>query len=220
MRTLISTLFRADAVTVEAPPELRDEELFPEERKYIERAVPKRRAEFAVGRICARRGLARMGIAPVALVPKDGGPEWPPGVVGSISHTRERCAVVLERSPPMRSVGLDIEIVRPLEEGVLALTLTGRERAWLRTQPEAAEAELAILFFSAKEAYYKCQYPLTRTFLDFQDVEIDIAPESGRFVARLLKAGVPRGISRLEGRFAVGEGSVFCGMERAFSSSD
>ncbi len=38
----------------------------------------------------------------------------------------------------------------------------------------AVRAETAALIFSAKEAFYKCQYTLTKEFLEFQDVELDL----------------------------------------------
>ena len=52
--------------------------------------------------------------------------------------------------------------------------------------PEAIGVE-ATLFFSAKESFYKCQYPLTQQWVGFQDVEVErtdkalltVAPTNG-----------------------------------------
>ena len=41
--------------------------LWPEEAASVANAVPKRIQEFAAGRLCARRALAAMGVAPTAL---------------------------------------------------------------------------------------------------------------------------------------------------------
>jgi 4'-phosphopantetheinyl transferase EntD len=48
--------------------------------------------------------------------------------------------------------------------------------------------ELALqttILFSGKEAFYKFQYPLTKTFLDFTDVEM--LPVDGKFQLRVIK---------------------------------
>jgi 4'-phosphopantetheinyl transferase EntD len=217
MTSVLESLFPHASFVAEAAPRLADDELLPEERAHIRGAVASRRAEFATARLCARRGLAAMGIAPVPLVPaQDRAPTWPDGVVGSITHTHGYCAVVLGRSPPLRSIGLDVEGLRELEEGVVDLILTERERAWLGSQGDArsrSSLEQALLVFSAKEAFYKCQYPLTHRYLDFHDVELDVPPRDGRFSVTVRKPDWPAVVARLEGRFAFGADRVFCGVE-------
>ena len=216
METILRTLFRSDAVTFEATPTLVNHQLLPEEREYIAKAVPKRRAEFGTARIGARRGLAAMGVAPTALVPApDRSPVWPLGVVGSITHTREYCAVVLHRSPPMRSVGLDAEVLRPLDRDLSELIVSPAERRWIDARRDVAADDLMVLFFSAKEAYYKCQYPISKTMLDFHDVRIDVNLAAHRFQASAVRSGLPTCVARLEGRYAFDQGMVLCGVELA-----
>jgi 4'-phosphopantetheinyl transferase EntD len=41
--------------------------------------------------------------------------------------------------------------------------------------------EAATLIFSAKEAFYKCQYTLSSEWLGFADISISISVESGGF---------------------------------------
>jgi 4'-phosphopantetheinyl transferase EntD len=53
-----------------AVPTLVDDQLFPEERLYLARAVPKRRAEFGSARICARRANAEPGVDSGAPAPQ------------------------------------------------------------------------------------------------------------------------------------------------------
>src|SRR5262249_40222461 len=138
--------------------------LHPEELAAISNAVPKRQAEFATARVCARDALRRLGVAAGALVPyPDRSPRWPDGVVGSITHTEDQCAVVVCRSTEVRGLGLDIEQDTPLSPELLALICTKNERQRIAEDPE----RLGKLFFSAKEAFYKCQYPITKTVLDF-----------------------------------------------------
>jgi 4'-phosphopantetheinyl transferase EntD len=210
----IADLFRSAVYTAVAAPRLADEELYPEEWAYIRQAIPKRRAEFATTRILAREALSALGAPPVALVPKANGvPEWPPGTVGSISHTDGYCAVVVGRMPPLYSIGLDVENLRAVDASVAALILTDREQAWLCRQPERERGGLVILIFSCKEAYYKCQYPISNGFLDFQDVELEFDFGRGGFEARVLKAGWPTRLARLPGRFAIQSDKVLCGVE-------
>ncbi|AKU98457.1 4'-phosphopantetheinyl transferase entD [Labilithrix luteola] len=212
--SLLTTLFRSGAVIVESATSLVDDQLFPEEVGYLKNAVPERRAEFGTARVCARKALAEMGFAPTALVPTDDrAPVWPAGVVGSIAHTRDYCAVVVHRSPPMRAVGVDAEIVRRLEPSTIELIATPAERARMYALGDVLTDDLPILLFSAKEAYYKCQYPLSKTMLDFQDVEIRLAPAARRFEARARKPSLPECVKRLEGKYVFDRGLVLCGVE-------
>jgi 4'-phosphopantetheinyl transferase EntD len=213
MTTLVADLFRAEALTAEAVPTSADDELYPEERAYIRTAVTKRRAEFATTRILARRLLGEIGIPPGPLVPhKDRAPIWPGGIAGSISHTSDYCAVVVDRAPDVLSVGLDVETLRVVDASLFDSIITPRERAWLRKQPLASHNDLGLLFFSAKEAYYKCQYPVTCGFLEFSDVELDLDLERRRFEARVLKPRWPASVARLQGKFAFRDRKVLCGV--------
>ena len=172
---MLASLFRPEAVVLEAAPALVDGQLSSEEWAFIKAAVVKRRAEFGTARVLARRALERLGFPPLPLVPAaDRSPVWPTGVVGSITHTHGYCAVVLDGSPPAISVGIDIERLAALDQGTRARILTAAEQRWLEMQPSEARAKLATLIFSAKEAYYKCQYPVSRRLLDFRDVQIEV----------------------------------------------
>ena len=209
-----ATLFSSGARLWEAPAAEADAALSPEERHYIRNAIKSRRAEFGTARVLARGALAELGIPCASLVPgRDRAPVWPAGATGSITHSNGYCAVVVAKSPPVRSLGLDVETLRPLEDGIVAAILTPRERALAAGRARDARAALALLFFSAKEAYYKCQYPISSLFLDFQNVEVELDEDAGRFEARALVPGLPPEVARLEGRFAFDSGRVFCGVE-------
>ncbi|WP_284416631.1 MULTISPECIES: 4'-phosphopantetheinyl transferase superfamily protein [unclassified Bradyrhizobium] len=193
---------------------LADDDLHPEERAFVQAAVPKRRAEFSTARILARKALAALGGPQVSLVPApDRSPVWPPGYTGSISHCADYCAVVVARTRDVSSLGLDVEDLRELDPAMQALVLTPGERQWISVQPEMRRRMLPILIFSAKEAYYKCQYPITRGFLDFQDVALAIDWEAGTFAARVLKAGWTAPVACLPGRFRIDDHRVSCGVE-------
>jgi 4'-phosphopantetheinyl transferase EntD len=167
-----------------------NEQLFPDERQYVSRAVIKRQAEFGTARVCARRALARLGIAACSLLPNpDRSPRWPRGIVGSISHTAGCCAVAVTSSPHIAGLGLDIELDTRLDGGLEAMICTENERLWLN-HANGDRAQLGKLFFSAKEAFYKCQYTMTRSLIDFRDVELKIELGAESFsVARLTRSG-------------------------------
>jgi 4'-phosphopantetheinyl transferase EntD len=213
-RTKVQALFGVDVITAEALPELVDEQLYADERAHVSNAVPKRRAEFGTARVCARRALAQLGLPPVSLVPyEDRAPRWPDNTVGSISHTKNYCAVAVALASSVRSLGLDVEEDRALDFGVVKAVCTPSERRSLTLNQDPSHD--AVLYFGAKEAFYKCQYPLTRTFLDFQDVELDLDIARGTFRVRVIKPlpARPEWFDRLTGRFIRRDGLVLCGLE-------
>ena len=86
-------------------------------------------------------------------------------------------------------VGLDVEQDEELRPELERMICTPPERAWLDSQPSARRGQLGKLFFSAKEAFYKAQYPLTRAYLDFRDVDLHLDLPGGTFaVARIGRA--------------------------------
>jgi 4'-phosphopantetheinyl transferase EntD len=70
-----------------------------------------------------------------------------------------------------------------------------------------------MLVFSAKECVYKCQHPLSRTFLEFADVEVERPMNERDFAATLLRdAGPFSGGSRFTGRFVRRQGLIATGI--------
>lgn len=159
------------------------------ERPAVARAVAKRVAEFTGGRIAARRALAVLGIDPAAIpAAASRMPLWPPGVVGSISHSGGCCVAAVARADRHRSMGVDIEAAAPLAPHLWETVCTPAERDWLLSQPAEVRGSLAKVIFSAKESVYKWQYPLTRMTLWFKDVEIDYSPVAHIFRARFTRS--------------------------------
>lgn len=185
---LFAGLF-VDEVAVElADPRAANDPALPEEEALIVRAIDKRVREVRASRHAVRRALARLGL-PAAAIGHDSerAPVWPAGVVGSISHTRDLCAVAVARRGHVTSVGLDVERAEALSDALVARVCTPCEIAALARHGDVAR--LAKIVFSAKEAFYKAQHPLTRRFLGFQDVELELElelePGNGRFVVIL-----------------------------------
>src|SRR5581483_11983056 len=107
--------------------------LFPAEEAVLARAVDKRRREFTTARGCARAALARLGLppAPIPRGPK-GEPQWPDGVMGTITHCDGYRAAAVARARDVVTLGIDAEPAGPLPDGVLGLVAAEDEQAWLR----------------------------------------------------------------------------------------
>ena len=54
--------------------------------------------------------------------------------------------------------------------------------------------ETAGLLFSAKEAGYKATFPLAGEFISFQDAEVELDPEQGRFRFRYFGKHAPSAV--------------------------
>ena len=175
--------------------------LFPEEEALIARAVDKRRREFTTARACARNALAALGVPPAPILPGErGAPQWPPGIVGSITHCAGYRAAAAVRACDVLTIGLDAEPDEALPGGVLeAVSLPG-ERERLRDLAAAAPGTCwDRLLFCAKEATYKAWFPLARGCLGFEEADISINATDGTFESRLLVPAPDVGGSPLTG---------------------
>jgi 4'-phosphopantetheinyl transferase EntD len=185
--------------------------LLPEEEDVVRRAVERRRREFTTVRVCARRALARLGIAPVPILPgRRGEPRWPEGVVGSMTHCDGYRAAAVAPVAVAAGIGIDAEPHAPLPAGVLGTIARDEERRHLAGLARAAPAvHHDRLLFSTKESVFKAWYPLTGRELDFDEASITLDPTGGTFHARLLpRAHHDPGPSSFAGRWVVAAGIV------------
>ena len=188
---MIEEILPPSVVVAEAFDDAEDAVLFPEEEAAVSAAVNKRRQEFTTARICARKALAELGLPAAAIVPGERGqPQWPPGIVGSMTHCCGYRAAALARTTEVVTIGLDAEPDGALPDGVLDVVAAAGEQASL-AQLGAASTRVSFdrLLFSAKESVYKAWFPLTGQWLGFKDVEVTISPADGRFTVALLVPG-------------------------------
>ncbi len=191
----------------DGPPD----ELFPAERELIAKAVAKRQAEFKAVRACARAALGRLGRPPAPILPGErGAPQWPAGIVGSMTHCAGYRAAVVAESRLAIGIGVDAEPHEPLPDGVLGLVASVEEQAELATLgARRPDVHWERLLFTMKESVYKVWFPITLQWLDFHQARVEIDPDSGRFVARLLVPGPDiegRELTAFHGRFLVQDG--------------
>lgn len=197
-----------------ASPQMYGAALFPEEAMAVARAVPARRREFAAGRAAARAALAQLGQGAVALPPDpDRVPLWPPGMTGSISHCERACCAIAAPCSQVLGIGIDLEHAGNLDEGVRRLVLGSTEALRLAALPISAKIDAAMIAFSAKEAFYKALFPLTRRFLSFLDVELTFAQASegeGTFAVHSVDGGLPEALLKhpFYGRWSLADGVV------------
>lgn len=145
------------------------------EPDYIREAVPSRAMEFAAGRSAARAAMQALGIPSCAVLQGVGGePIWPGQICGSISHTDAFAVAFVARKGTCESVGVDIDDHRPITNEMAHDITWIREIQLLLTLGICEDRKAAQNFaFSAKEAIYKCQYPLTHCrSLGFRQVRL------------------------------------------------
>ncbi len=202
----------ADLVYAEMYGDPADLAPLPEEEPLIARSVPKRRNEFVTVRHCARVAMEQLGVPPSPILKGERGePQWPRGVVGSLTHCEGYRAAVVGRSEAARSVGIDAEPHGVLPDRVLGAISLPVERREIAALPGGLHWDRIL--FCAKEATYKAWFPLTQRWLGFEDAhisfEVDSDGSTGSFVSRILidpaaRSGPP--LTELSGRWTVAGG--------------
>ena len=215
---LVAQLFGSDVAAAELREVADASLLHPDEAAFCSGFAPQRIADFTAGRLCARRALADLGIADFPLgVNADRSPRWPPGIAGSISHTSGYACAVAAHAANVGGIGVDAEIVGRVTPDLDRLIFTSREADFLATLSDAERARAATIIFSAKEAFYKCQFPLTHRWLDFRDASLELTTSdlrSGTFVVETAYEllGLPDARLPLQGRFRVDGGIAVTGI--------
>jgi 4'-phosphopantetheinyl transferase EntD len=143
----------------------------------------------------------------------DRSPLWPPGFVGSISHSEDLVAVAVAPATRCGSLGIDVERVvsNTVADDIAPVCFSAHELAhsgWSSLSP----AHRCSIGFSAKEAFYKCLHPLTGLFMEFTDAEIravDLAHGRIRIALRRDLGPRFRAGQCLTGSFRVSDRHVF-----------
>jgi 4'-phosphopantetheinyl transferase EntD len=193
-----------DGVAVHYSPRCpADAELHAEELAYTRDMVDKRLLEFTHGRHCARQAMQALDIHPEPVRKRpDRSPAWPVGLVGTITHTGDHAAAAVAVSKQFVSLGMDMEKSEPLETESINLILRPEEHS-------DDDGTHGKLLFSIKEAIYKCIHPVVHTYVDFQEMQVDLSGAAGTFGAiphtNNFEAGL---IAGLQGRYLSANGLI------------
>jgi 4'-phosphopantetheinyl transferase EntD len=208
---MLDELLPAGTAVAEVRGDVAHAVLFPGEEEVIARAVEKRRREFRTGRACARIALAELGVEQQAIPsgPR-GAPQWPAGVVGSITHCDGYRACALAPAADLVTIGIDAELDAPLPQGVIEEIALPDERLALGLlAAEEPDMNWDRLLFSAKETVYKAWFPLAERWLGFEDARVQIDRDRRSFSVRLLVPGPVvegRELNGFSGRWLAGDG--------------
>lgn len=187
-------------------------QLFPEEERVVMSSVAERRAEFATARGCARSAMAELGLQPIPI-PKGlkGEPQWPDGIVGSITHCHGYRAAAVGRRNEIAGIGIDAEPHLSLPAGVVYDIALPEERSAMSELARfRSDVHWDRIYFSAKEAVYKTWFPLARTGLDFQQCRLCFDPWGDTFKVEIRTFGPPTKptLSASIGRWTVADGLI------------
>lgn len=192
--------------------------LYAVEESAVAGAGPERRAEFATARHLARRALSRLEVAwaPLPAGPRRA-PQWPAGVVGSITHCAGYRVAVVARRTEFAALGVDAEPNEPLPVTVLRRIATERELARVADLlVRRPEVRWDRLLFSVKESLYKACTPLAGQWPGYDRTDIVLDAAGPALTARLLpgpRPGPPP-CGTFEGRWLVRRGLLLTAVLR------
>lgn len=210
---MFEEILPATSAVVTARKDVQGAVLFAEEEEMISSAVEKRQREFTTARACAREALARLGMAPTPILSGSSGePQWPSGIVGSITHCDGFRGCALARASDLATIGIDAEPNQPLPDGLLGDIALPEERVQLSDLGyRRPEVHWDRLLFSIKESIYKAWFPLAGRWLGFEDAIVEMDSQQETFSARFLVPGPPihgRELTGFSGRWLVRDGLV------------
>jgi 4'-phosphopantetheinyl transferase EntD len=132
---------------------------------------------------------------------------WPDGVIGSISHSDDFCAVAVASTQSISDLGIDVETLEALNPEVEDVVLTEAELH----ATESMEGWVRKLIFSIKESNYKCCYHMVKAFIDFKQCEVVLDMDRQAYQSRIIcnnHLGKELRIS-VQGRWMLESGHIF-----------
>lgn len=154
------------------------------EREVLARfRVPKRRADWLLGRWVAKRALVLSGVAVseedvAILASPSGAPEafvLGHPAVAALSLTHSHGVAVAALGPAGTRIGVDLEAIEERATGFLGDWFTPVEQAFVAAAKEGERAVAATLVWSAKE----CVMKALREGLRIPPKAVEVAPERG-----------------------------------------
>ncbi len=159
-----------------------------EEQCLSDKAVPKRKTEFMLGRAAAHKALEQLGVNNVPILKgKNRQPLWPDNTVGSITHKAGIAIAAAALRSQCQGIGIDLETcIHNVGMPFYRRICNDEELLWVFQKNEEHQQRLSMIF-SAKEALYKLLNPLEGVFLGFKDVCLAWDFSINAFIASLKK---------------------------------
>lgn len=171
----LATLFAGEVATAETRSHTVDQLVHPDDLLSLGSASAKRSMDFFTGRACARAALIQLGYKNIALpIGSDRRPIWPIETIGSITHTNGFIGAAVVSRKSFVSIGIDAEGDSIIDSELWRLLFTDADINLLSAESLKSQNLLARIVFSAKETFYKCQFEVTKTWLDFTDVSVEV----------------------------------------------
>jgi len=128
--------------------------LHPEEEKISASfGSSKRRAEFSLGRYCARRALSKFELESVPILrnTESREPYWPESVRGSITHSDGFAAAAVGLAKDVSGIGIDLEsLSRVVDFNIRRHVCVDKEREFLSLWQMNRQTVIFELFFRLK----------------------------------------------------------------------
>ena len=155
-----------------------------------------------------RRALSKFDLESVPILrnTKSREPYWPKSVRGSITHSEGFAAAAVGLTKDVSGIGIDLEsLSRIVDFNIRRHVCVDKEREFLESLPTEQANHYLRIIFSAKESIFKCFFPISQTYLYFQDAEIIIDDKNCEFSFLLSKActGITSAGFQHSGRFSI-----------------
>jgi enterobactin synthetase component D len=164
----------------------------------------RRRHDFLLGRLAARRALEALGVPAAPVLVAGRRPLFPRPVVGSISHSCGVGVALAGLREVVGCVGVDVELGRISPRAARAVC-TADELDWAHAAgSETERAERATALFSAKESAYKTLPALAQHLVRWRDIVI--SPGTSGFTARVQGTSLGVRYPQIDGQWRFGAG--------------
>jgi 4'-phosphopantetheinyl transferase EntD len=190
----------------------REWELHELERSAVRSVSKRHRSEFTAGRYCAHQALLQLDVRDTAIPSgRNRAPVWPPGIIGSISHSRTcAVAIVTHATEDFLSLGIDIEEAEPVDDDLMCRIGAQQEYDLLSGIDRFSAGILTRLLFSMKEAVFKCLFGWSSEFLEFHDLQLLRIDGERNFTMGRLRHNKREVAVRIYGKFAITPEFICC----------
>lgn len=181
-------------------------QLHPEEQTYADSLRGFRKMHWVGARLATTTAFQSLGYgSPPVLSDPWGAPTSGQDLSISITHKRHAAFAIVARSEH-GSLGIDLEDLAPIREGIAARVLRDEERRDVEKMDPERGWISTVIRFSVKESIYKALAPRHRRYIEFQEAEVSPNIDGSVSVNLHLKQGPYP--AEIEARYAWHQRSV------------